>query len=155
MKRDKEESWALYAVHCLHFRPQESISKGTGIPTVKAAQFILPTAWHGAVVCEDKGKSDRVSQQHGTTYIGMHLLLLLLQSYHVNDSGLWPFVFYSLATVYVYQQSAPSLLQQLAAVTITSRMRRDSCEVKAGDLSECFPILQSNRLPVHPVIVLV
>lgn len=57
-------------------------------------------------------------------------------SYHVNASGLWPFVFYSLATVYVYQQSAPSLLQQLAAVTITSAMRKDSCEGKARDLSD-------------------
>lgn len=51
-------------------------------------------------------------------------------------------MFYSLATVHVYQQSAPSLLQQLAAVTITSAMKKDSCGGKARDLSGALSAVQ-------------
>lgn len=49
--------------------------------------------------------------------------------------GLRPSLFSSLATRSVYQQG---LLEQLAAVTITSGMRPDSCERKARDLSRSF-----------------
>lgn len=83
-------------------------------------------------------------QQQQTTRSGVDSAAVSC-SYRTNASGLWPLVFfYSLATVHVYQQSAPGLLQQLAAVTITSGMRKDSC---AGGRPEICP----KRFPIRAV----
>lgn len=99
-------------------------------PEMSELPYLSSLTWHDAVARGDNFKSGRAHQQHGATYTGRCCSC----RYHVNDSGLWPFVFYSLATVRVYQQSASNLLHRRAAVTITSGMRKDSCEWKAWDL---------------------
>lgn len=125
----------LYAGQGLNYKPLKSVAAGQTSPSkMSKLPHLSSLTWHCAAVCGDNLKSDGPQNS-----LEQHTRICCCScSYHVKASGLWPSVFYSLATVHVYQQSAPSLLKQLAAVTITSGMRKDSCEGKAGDLSRAL-----------------
>lgn len=115
------------AVRCLHNKPLESLSARTDWPHLPGS------TWRGAAVCGDNFKRPGRHYSAGATYTGMYLLLLLWLSR--KSLGVVAFQ--------VLQPSNGSCVptvgpRSVAAVTITSGMRKDSCEGKAGDLSRAL-----------------
>lgn len=115
----------------LHRQPRLSADATFGFHNVTAALNIWPAL--------DNFKCTRWFQQHRAASAARICCRCGLYQRRLGGCGL---PFYSLATRSVYRQG---LLEQLAAVTITSGMRRDSCEGKAR---EAFPT------PKQPPVVL-
>lgn len=72
------------------------------------AYHLTSLTWYGAVVCAGNGENDMTAHNSTEQHTQACVCCCCSCRYHINAPGLWPFVFYSLATVNVYQQPATS-----------------------------------------------